>query len=135
MSGRRGRPTRNSVSVEPGVEISVRQTRRTIRRTEASDKEMSTVQPPVKRATRSAGIANNDAAGTDPSPLAQRGTKRRSRRSIESVATEDFSEEQDGNIELEPQEDAEDGSGIESQEGDAEEPKGKSLPFYRFITH
>lgn len=128
MSGRQGRPTRKSVSVEPGVKVPVRQTRHTTRHTEAPAKEMSTIQPPTKRATRSAGLIKNDAAGNGPSPLAQRGTRRRTRRSIESVATEDFSLEQDGHHELEPQEEAEDESDIEAQEDAVDEPENKQNP-------
>ncbi|RYO94411.1 hypothetical protein DL764_007845 [Monosporascus ibericus] len=100
MSGRRGRPpTRPSGPAEPTSESAIRHTRRNARHNGASTEptEMSASQPHLKRATRSTTILNgNRVVASSPLKIAQRGTRRQRRRSIESVATGDFNPKSSG---------------------------------------
>ncbi|RYP53241.1 hypothetical protein DL768_001745 [Monosporascus sp. mg162] len=130
MSGRRGRPpTRPSGSAEPTSESPIRHTRRNARRHGASTEstQMSASQPHLKRATRSTTILNGDRGGAGSSlRIAQRGTRRQRRRSIESVATGDFNPKSSGEyVSPEPQEDpvAELEEGLE-EEPEADIPEG-----------
>lgn len=141
MSGRRGRPsTRHLQSTapepepepepEPAVKLPARQTRRITKRTEVPIEEM-----PAKRATRSTGVINDVSTRAGPSPIAQRGTRRQRRRSMESIATRDFDPE-DEILDNESKEVAEEEeSESEPNEGAAEkEPEGKPL-FHAFIAN
>lgn len=144
MSGRRGRPpTRHSTAPEPEPEpapkLPARQTRRNNKRTEAPIEEM-----PAKRATRSVGVIDDAATGAGPSPIAQRGTRRQRRRSLESIATGDFNPEDEvldsesKGVAEEEESDAESDaeSELEPQEGVAEkEPEGKPSHCHAFMAN
>ncbi|RYP77777.1 hypothetical protein DL771_000874 [Monosporascus sp. 5C6A] len=130
MSGRRGRPpTRRSGSAEPTSGSANRHARRNVRRNGASTEytEMSSSQPNLKRATRSNTILSGDRVGaSSPPKIAQRGTRRQRRRSIESVATGDFILKSSGEyISPEPEEDPVEGleEGLE-EEHEADVPEG-----------
>ncbi|KAK7750465.1 hypothetical protein SLS62_007655 [Diatrype stigma] len=130
MSGRRGRPrTRHLTAPEPGPKLATnlpaRQTRRNTKRTEAPIEEM-----PAKRATRSAGVIDDAATRAGPSPIAQRGTRRQRRRSLESIATGDFNPEDEvldsESKEVAGEEESDVESELEPDEAVAEkEPEGK----------
>ncbi|RYP47509.1 hypothetical protein DL769_011310 [Monosporascus sp. CRB-8-3] len=82
---------------------------------------MSASQPHFKRATRSTTILNGDRVGaSSPLKIAQRGTRRQRRRSIESVATGDFILKSSGEyVSPEPEEDPV----VELEEGLKGEPE------------
>ncbi|RYO86167.1 hypothetical protein DL766_001969 [Monosporascus sp. MC13-8B] len=82
---------------------------------------MPSSQPYLKRATRSTTILGGDGVGaSSPPKIAQRGTRRQRRRSIESVATGDFILKSSGEyVSPEPEED----HVVELEEGLEEEPE------------
>ncbi|KAI2619730.1 hypothetical protein GGR54DRAFT_603452 [Hypoxylon sp. NC1633] len=81
MAGRRRPMTRRTESVEPGTDIVTRQTRRNAKRLKASIEPEDRPEPEIP----------------------QRGTRRRRRKSLESVATNDFPKSSNGHASPEPE--------------------------------